>query len=293
MIPVGFIGLGAMGAPIARKLQEAGYPLNVWGRRPEPLQPFADNGATVCDSPSAVAAASEIVFLCVTDTDAVEAVVFGPQGLAEGGSADTVLIDHSSIRPDATRTFADRLKAACGMAWIDAPVSGGGPGVENKTLVVMAGGDAAAFKRAYPVVMSFAGRCTLMGPSGAGQATKLINQTLAGVNFALLAEATQLALDAGIDAARIPEALAGGRADSAILQEYMPRMVERTFNPMGSIALMLKDLETAAGLAREHGTTMPLTALAIELHRLRVAAGQSGEDNAAMIRLYDRRESPR
>lgn len=293
MIPVGFIGLGAMGAPIARKLQEAGYPLNVWGRRPEPLQPFADNGATVCDSPSAVAAASEIVFLCVTDTDAVEAVVFGPQGLAEGGSADTVLIDHSSIRPDATRTFADRLKAACGMAWIDAPVSGGGPGVENKTLVVMAGGDAAAFKRAYPVVMSFAGRCTLMGPSGAGQATKLINQTLAGVNFALLAEATQLALDAGIDAARIPEALAGGRADSAILQEYMPRMVERTFNPMGSIALMLKDLETAAGLAREHGTTMPLTALAIELHRLRVAAGQGGEDNAAMIRLYDRRESPR
>ena len=287
MTPLGFIGLGAMGAPIARKLQEAGYPLNLWGRRPEPLAPFKERGATVRANPSAVAAASDIVFLCVTDTDAVEAVVFGPNGIATGGSAGKILIDHSSIRPDATRSFAEKLNLSCGMGWIDAPVSGGGPGVENKTLVVMAGGDAPAYERAYPVVMTYSGRCTLMGPSGAGQATKLINQTLAGVNFALLAEATQLALDTGIDAARIPEALAGGRADSAVLQEYMPRMVDRTFEPMGTIALMLKDLQTAAALARESGTAMPLTTLAIELHRQLVTAGYGGEDNAAMIRLHD------
>ena len=112
---LGFIGLGAMGEPIARKLQEAGYALNLWARRPEPMAPFAERGATVCASPADVAAASDIVFLCVTDTDAVEAVVFGPDGIVAGGNTGKILIDHSSIRPDATRAFAEKLRASCGM----------------------------------------------------------------------------------------------------------------------------------------------------------------------------------
>ena len=285
---LGFIGLGLMGTPIACKLRETGYPLSVWGRRPESLKPLVDLGATALPSAEAVASASDIVFLCVTDTDAVESVVFGEAGVAAGGAAGKILVDHSSIKPDATREFAGRLHAACGMAWLDAPVSGGIPGVENKTLVVMAGGVTESFDRAHPVVMSYAGQFTLMGPSGAGQATKLINQALAGVNFALMAEVTRLALDAGIDAARVPQALGGGRGDSAILQEYMPRMVARAFDPLGTVSVILKDLETVVALAREHGVAMPLTTLAMELHRLLVAKGAGDQDNAALIRLYDR-----
>ena len=201
---LGFIGLGLMGSPIALKLREAGYPLAVWGRTVAKLEAALAAGAEALDSPRAVAAASDIVFLCVTDTAAVEAVVFGDDGVAAGAAAGKVLVDHSSIRPDASRALAARLLDETGMAWIDAPVSGGAAGVEAGTLVVMAGGTPEAFARVEPVMTSYAGRATLMGPSGAGQTTKLINQALVGVGFAVIAEIAALARDAGMDAAQIP-----------------------------------------------------------------------------------------
>ena len=287
---IGFIGLGLMGTPIALKMLDAGYPVTVWGRSEEKLQPALEKGAVAAASARAVAEASDVVFLCVTDTNAVEAVVFGADGIAQGGGAGKVLVDHSSIKPEATRSFATRLCEQCDMSWIDAPVSGGPAGVERGTRVVMAGGDEGSHAKVCDIVFSYAARFTLMGPTGAGQATKLVNQTLVAVHVAIVAEATQLALDAGIDTALIPEALAGGRADSVVLQDFLGRMVARDFDPAATISIMLKDLETVAELSRETGTAMPITKLVTELHRLLVAQGLGEADNAAMIRLYDKPE---
>ncbi|MED5574180.1 MAG: NAD(P)-dependent oxidoreductase [Pseudomonadota bacterium] len=284
---VGFIGLGLMGTPMAAKVAEAGHSLTVWGRTASKLQPVLALGAEAADSPRALAETSDVVLLCVTDTDAVEMVVFGDDGVAAGGVAGKVLIDHSSIQPDASRRFAARLLDACGMDWLDAPVSGGPAGVERGTLVVMAGGEDAPFAKVKEVVASYAARFTLMGPPGAGQSTKLINQTLVAAHVAIVAEATQLALDAGIDAERIPQALAGGRADSVVLQDFMPRMIARDFEPAATLKIMLKDLEMIAGLSSETGTAMPITRLVSELHRLLIAKGLGDQDNSAMIRLYD------
>ena len=208
---IGFIGLGLMGTPIALKMLEAGYRVKVWGRSEEKLRPALERGAVAATSARAVAEASDVVFLCVTDTNAVEAVVFGADGIAQGGGTGKVLVDHSSIKPEATRSFATRLRELCDMSWIDAPVSGGPAGVERGTLVVMAGGDEMSHAKVCDIVSTYAARFTLMGPTGAGQATKLVNQALVAVHVAIVAEATQLALDAGIDTALIPEALAVAR----------------------------------------------------------------------------------
>mgnify|MGYP001249041151 CR=1 FL=1 len=285
---IGFIGLGLMGTPIALKILEAGYSVTVWGRSEEKLRPALEKGAVVASSAGAVAEASDVVFLCVSDTNAVEAVVFGADGIAKGGGTGKVLVDHSSIKPEATRSFATRLRELCDMSWIDAPVSGGPAGVERGTLVVMAGGDETSHAKVRDIVSSYAARFTLMGPTGAGQSTKLVNQTLVAVHVAIVAEATQLALNAGIDTALIPQALAGGRADSVVLQDFMGRMVARDFEPAATISIMLKDLETVAELSRETGTAMPITKLVTELHRLLVAQGLGEADNAALIRFYDK-----
>ena len=285
---VGFIGFGLMGTPIALKLQAAGYPMRVWGRTSDKLRPALAEGAEEAASPKHLAEECDIVLLCVTDTNAVETVVFGENGIAEGGRSGTVLVDHSSIKPDATRGFAARIEAACGMHWLDAPVSGGPAGVERGSLVVMAGGNESAFEKVREIVAAYAARFTLMGPSGAGQSTKLINQTLVAAHVAVVAEATQLAMDAGIDAKLIPRALAGGRADSVVLQDFMGRMIDRDFTPAATISIMLKDLEMVGELSRETGTATPITRLVTELHRLLVSRGLGDTDNSAMIRLYDK-----
>jgi 3-hydroxyisobutyrate dehydrogenase len=172
------------------------------------------------------------------------------------------------------------------MGWIDAPVSGGVPGASNGTLAVMAGGNEADFERVAPVVAHLAGRFTLMGPNGAGQTTKLINQMIVGCGFAIVAEACQLAEDAGIDPARIPQALAGGRADSPVLQQYLPRMAARDREVQARIAIMIKDLTTVMDEARRLGSALPMTGLATELHKLLAKRGLADADNAETIRLY-------
>ncbi len=282
-----YVGLGLMGGPMARRLLAAGYELTVWNRDPAKSAAIAEAGATVAGSAAEAARASEIVFTCLTDTAAVEAVVFGPGGITEAARADGVLVDFSSMRPDAAAAFAARLRAESGMGWIDAPVSGGVPGATNGTLAVMAGGDPADFERVAPVVKHLAGRFTLMGPNGAGQTTKLINQMIVGCGFAIVAEACQLAEDAGIDPARIPEALAGGRADSPILQQYMPRMAARDRAVQARIAIMIKDLNTVMDEARRLGSALPMTGLATELHKLVARHGLADADNAEYVSLFD------
>jgi 3-hydroxyisobutyrate dehydrogenase-like beta-hydroxyacid dehydrogenase len=287
--PVAYLGAGLMAAPMIERLLDAGHPVAVWNRTRAKLAPLLARGAQPLERPADAAAVGEIVLMCLMDADAVEATVFGVQGLA-GAPAGTrrarVLVDPSSIRPDATRAFADRLQRDAGIAWVDAPVSGGIAGARAGTLAIMCGGEPGAVAAAEPVLRAYAAAVTRMGPSGAGQTTKLINQVIAGSAMATIAEAVALAQAAGLDAGALTRALAGGWADSKPLQVFVPRMVDGYDTPIGAIATMLKDLDTAADLARACRTPLPMASQAQQLFRTLVARGDGEDDPAALVRLY-------
>jgi 3-hydroxyisobutyrate dehydrogenase len=281
---LGYLGLGMMGFPMTQRLVAAGHDVTVWNRSSGKAAVLVEAGAKLASSSREVAANASIIFMCLTDAAAVEDVVFGPDGLATADGAGKLVVDFSSIHPDAARSIAARLKLANGMGWIDAPVSGGIMGAEQGTLAVMAGGDAADIERARPYVLAMARRLTHMGPTGAGQTSKLCNQVIVGCAMAVLAEATRLAVNAGIDASRLPEALAGGFADSIPLQLFVPRMVQGIHSPpLGHIATMLKDLDTVIDVARDTSSPVPMSALAAQLFRL--AKSARGE-NADALEIY-------
>ncbi len=274
-----------MGEPMVRRLLAAGYPLTVWNRSRDKLAPALERGARAAASPAELARGADIVMACVTDHRALEAVLFGAGGVAEGSAPGKLMVDFSSIAPDAARAFALRLERL-GMGLVDAPVSGGVPGAEKGTLVVMAGGREEHVERVRPVLAHLASRVTRMGESGAGQATKLCNQIIVGALLPVLAEAVRLAEAAGVDATRLPEALKGGFADSAPLQIFGARMAARKFEPrLAAAALLKKDLENAAALAREHGMALPMVSAAAELYRLLEAQGRSQQDPSVLIEL--------
>jgi 3-hydroxyisobutyrate dehydrogenase len=278
---LGYLGLGLMGLPMSLRLLKAGHDVSVWNRSASKAAPPVQAGARPAANPLEVANAASIIFMCVTNAHAVEDVVFGHEGLAAAPGEGKLVVDFSSIHPDAARAVAARLKAANGMGWIDAPVSGGTKGAEEGTLAVMAGGDAADIERVRPYVLAMARRLTHMGPTGAGQTTKLCNQVIVGCAMAVLAEATRLATNAGIDAGRLPEALAGGFADSIPLQLFVPRMVQGIHSPpMGHIATMLKDLDTVIEVARDTSSPVPMASLAAQLFRM--AKTLQGEDADAL-----------
>ncbi|MCP3477003.1 NAD(P)-dependent oxidoreductase [Bradyrhizobium sp. CCGUVB1N3] len=281
---LGYLGLGLMGAPMTRRLLAAGFEVAIWNRSAAKAAALVEAGANRVASPRDVLTSAGIVFMCLTDAAAVEDVIFGPEGLAAAPGVGKLVVDFSSIHPDATRDIAARLKAANGMSWIDAPVSGGTKGAEEGTLAVMAGGDAIDVERVRPYVLAMARRLTHMGPTGAGQTTKLCNQVIVGCAMAVLAEATRLAVNAGIDAGRLPEALAGGFADSIPLQLFVPRMVQGIHSPpLGHIATMLKDLDTIADVAHATSTPVPMASLAGQLFRL---AGASRGTDADALEIY-------
>jgi len=260
----------------------------VWNRNRHKLAALIGDGALPAETPADLARNSAVVMLCLLDTDAVEQVVFGRDGIAHGIERGAVLVDFSSIRPDATRAFAERLKNGTGAGWIDAPVSGGVPGARNGSLVIMAGGEAANIERVRPVAMNLCQRLTHMGPVGAGQTTKLFNQILVACTMAVVAEATKLALNAGIDVAKIPECLRGGYADSPVMQSLVPRMLARQFeDKLVDSAVVLKDLDTAHALGRETKTALPMASTAAELFRLLAGKGGAQLDPSALISLYD------
>ncbi|MEY8838184.1 NAD(P)-dependent oxidoreductase [Cribrihabitans sp. XS_ASV171] len=283
---LGYIGTGLMGAPMATRLIAAGNTVTVWNRTGAKAQPLVERGAALGESPADVAAKSDIVFMCLTDTAAVRNAVFGEKGVAKGARKGATLVDFSSIQPEATREMAARLREEAGMDWIDAPVSGGVPGAEAGTLAIMAGGTEESFARVEPFVMQMASRFTLMGPSGAGQTTKLCNQVIVGCTMAVLAEAARLATNAGVDASRLPEALAGGFADSKPLQLFVPRMVEAQHEPpLGHVYTMLKDLDSVCDLARSCASPVPFTAMAAEQFRLLKVRGGDTADALEIFKL--------
>jgi 2-hydroxy-3-oxopropionate reductase len=282
---VALVGAGAMGGAIGARLLATGNALAVFDLDPAKVAALTAVGASAAQSAAAAAAAADVVILSLNSAAIVRAAVFGPDGVASGARRGTLVIDMSSIDPDATRALAADA-AAAGLRWVDSPLSGGAPKAATGDLTLLLGGAEADVADARALLSHLSSNATHMGGPGAGQAAKMINQVLCGLNFLAVAEATQLALDAGIDAARLPQALKGGRADSAILQEYMPRYVARDYRRTGRIDNMVKDLNAAQDLARRTNTPMPLTAVCAEVHRLLTAAGLGGEDQAALMEFF-------
>jgi len=287
---VGYIGLGAIGTPMCLRLIAAGHPVTVWGRTPERLRPALEAGAAGAASPADLARRVDLLFVCVTDTAAVEAVVFGPDGVWQGAAPGKVLVDSSTIDPLRTREMAGRLRAGTGMGWVDAPVSGGVSGARAGTLAVMAGGEAADVERVAPVMTaSFAGRVTHMGPAGAGQATKCCNQMIIAATIGVMAEALNFAAEFGVDAHRVPDALAGGWADSTMLQDHARRMARAEYPPPGTPSAMLKDLTIAAEMGRAVGAPMPVTEVATGLYRRLADADLAYKGQTGPMWLYKQR----
>lgn len=283
---VALIGAGIMGNAIGTRLIETGNELHVFDRNPPKVNALTAKGATGHESAAEAVIQADFIILSLNNADGIEDVVFSKGGIADSASNGTLIIDMSSIDPASTRRFSKNATEA-GLRWLDCPLSGGAPKALIGQLTVMAGGEPEDFDRSKTVMNQLCGNYTLMGPSGAGQTTKLINQVLCALNFIAVAEATQLALDAGVNAAKIPEAIRGGRADSAILQEFMAKMAAKDYTPAGRIDNMVKDLNGVQDLARQTGTAMPLTAVCAEIHRLLDSAGLGAADNAALMRFFE------
>ncbi len=247
-------------------------------------QSLQKEGASVARTPAELASECEIVFSCVYDAAAVHDLVFGNEGLSDGNGTMALFVDHASIPPKITQEYAARLKAKARAAWVDAPVSGGTGGAESGTLAIMAGGDAADIDRLRPYLASYAQRVTHMGGNGAGQTTKLCNQAIVASTIAVIAEAMRLAKDEGVDASLLNEALAGGWADSVLLQLFVPKMSSTDVPVSATVATMLKDLDAAAQLAQFNATAMPVSHTAQQLYRLASKQGLAQSDVSQIIK---------
>ncbi len=282
---IALIGAGAMGGAIGARLVATGTALTVFDLDQQKVEALVAKGAHAAASAAEAAQGATAVILSLNHARIVEAAVFGPGAVAEGAGHGLLIIDMSSIDPMSTQSLAARA-AEKGLAWVDSPLSGGIPKAATGELTLMQGGTEEDVARAQAVLANVAANQTRMGPVGAGQTTKLINQVLCGLGFMAVAEATALAEAAGVDATRIPQALRGGRADSALLQEYMPRFAERDYRRTGRIDNMVKDLDGAQELARVNCIPMPLTAICAEIHRMLTAAGLGSEDQAALMEYF-------
>jgi 3-hydroxyisobutyrate dehydrogenase len=235
-----------------------------------------------------VCAFADFVLLNLPRPDTVETAVFGPEGIASAIKPHQLVVDFSTIEVDTARDLAARLRTATGAGWIDAPVSGGPPAAATGTLTVMAGGADTDIARVGPLMADIAGRFTHLGPTGSGLAAKMVNQLIVGCGYAMLAEALTLAEACGIDPARLPDCLAGGHADSALLQRLFPRLVKRDFAPQGYARQLLKDLEMVNGLAGDLKSPVPMLGQALTLYRMLVHRGHAELDGVAVLKLYER-----
>jgi 3-hydroxyisobutyrate dehydrogenase len=274
---IGYVGVGLMGGPMVKRLTSLGWSVRTYDIVPE---------RSTLGSAGEAAQGAEVVLLNLPTNDAVEDAVFGARGLIHTLKKPQLVVDFSTIPVDACRAHAARVLKKTGCRWVDAPVSGGPPAVEAGTLTVMAGGEAADLERIAPLMKDIAGRCTRMGSVGSGLAAKMINQLIVGVGTAMLGEAVALCEKAGIDAARIPECLGGGYADSNVLKAYWPRMVERDFAPRGYVRQLLKDLEMVSAWAGAMQSRTPMLGSALAAYRELKKEGHSELDTAAVVKLY-------
>ncbi|GLK79766.1 2-hydroxy-3-oxopropionate reductase [Methylopila turkensis] len=282
---VGFVGLGIMGKPMAGHLIAGGHTLFLKTRREVPAE-LVSAGGTACATAKEVAEKSDVVITMVPDTPDVEAVLFGDNGIAEGLSAGKIVVDMSSISPIATKAFAEKI-AAKGGSYLDAPVSGGEVGAKNASLTIMVGGDEATFDKVKPLFELMGKNVTLVGPTGAGQSTKVANQIIVALTIGAVAEGLLFASKAGADPAKVRQALTGGLATSRILELHGERMIKRTFDPGFRIELHQKDLNLALEGAKSLGLALPATAVAQQLFSVCVANGGKAWDHSGLARALE------
>jgi len=284
---VGFIGIGIMGQGMVRNLARAGLKPVIWNRTRSRIDDLVAEGFEVGDSPAAVAAASDIVITCVSDTPDVEAVVLGEKGVLEGVRAGSLVVDMSTVSPQATETIGARL-AERDVQMLDAPISGGSEGAAKGTLSIMVGGDATQVERAMPFFEAMGKAITHVGPLGSGQKVKLVNQILVVVNALAVSEALVFAQAGGLDLQKTLEAVIPGAAGSWMLANRGPQVVERDWRPGFTIDLQQKDLRLVLEAADQLGTPVLGTSLVFNLYRTLQAEGLGAEGNHALVKALER-----
>ena len=275
---LGYVGIGLMGGPMSRRLAGLGWSLKTYDI-------VAERSGTA--SAAEAARGVDVVLLNLPTNDAVKDAVFGSNGVAKAVTGKQLVVDFSTIPVDECRAHAARLARETGCRWVDAPVSGGPPAAAAGSLTIMAGGAQGDLARLEPLMKDIGARCTRMGEVGSGLAAKMINQLIVGVGQAMLGEAVALCGKAGIDAARIPECLAGGYADSNVLKAYWPRIVEKDFAPRGYLRQLLKDLEMVNDWAGHLKAAAPMLMQALAVYRLAASQGYSELDSSAAAKLYE------
>ncbi len=283
---IGFIGLGIMGRGMAANLLKAGFPLTVWNRTLSRMQELVAQGAHAGASPADVAARSDMILVCVSDTPDVEAVVLGEEGIIHGAQPGSLLIDCSTISPQATKSISDRL-AQNGVYMLDAPVSGGSEGAAKGTLSIMVGGDDAQFARALPVLQAMGKTVTHVGGAGAGQTVKLVNQVLVVGNCLAMCEALMLAQAGAVDLDKTVAAISQGAAGSWMFTNRAPQIIARDWRPGFTVDLQQKDLRLVMDAADELGVPLPGTALIFQLYRTLQAQGLGAEGNHALVKALE------
>jgi 3-hydroxyisobutyrate dehydrogenase-like beta-hydroxyacid dehydrogenase len=285
---IGYVGVGLMGLPMVTRLVSLGYAVRAYDIVAAQNDKARAAGASVASSPADATRGAAFVLLNLPTTEAVDAAVFGEGGVAGAVAPPQLVVDFSTVKVDKGRAFAAKLREKTGCGWVDAPVSGGPPASATGTLTVMAGGSADDLARVAPLMKDLAARFTPMGPSGAGLVAKMLNQLIVGCTHAVMAEAVVVAEAAGIDAARLPECLAGGHADGTLLQRLYPRMVARDFKPQGYARQLLKDLEMVNEFAGSLKAPVPMTGEALSLYRMLIHLGHAELDTSAVLKLYER-----
>ncbi|MGI0486461.1 2-hydroxy-3-oxopropionate reductase [Pantanalinema rosaneae CENA516] len=283
---IGFIGLGIMGQPMARNIMQAGYPLVVYNRSRPAMEALGAAGATLAESPKAVAEQTDVVITCVSDSPDVEAVVLGSNGLIEGVRSGMLYIDMSTIAPATSRQVYTALQAK-GVAALDAPVSGGDIGAQQGTLSIMVGGDASAFQRALPILQTMGKNIVHVGEAGAGQVTKACNQIVVALTVQAVAEALTLAKKSGVDPAKVREALLGGFAQSRVLDVHGQRMLDGNFQPGFKLNLFRKDINIVLQTLRELQLPLFGTSQVPALMDALLAQGNGELDYISLVTLYE------
>lgn len=279
---IGFIGLGVMGKPMAKRLLEAGYPLTVWNRTRSKMESLISAGAKGADSPKEVAEKSDVVITMVTDSPDVEEVVLGPSGVIEGAREGLILIDMSTISPYVTKRIASQL-AERGVKMLDAPVSGGDIGAEKGTLSIMVGGPKEVYEKCLPILKVLGKRITHMGPNGMGQMTKLCNQVICAINIQAVCEGLTLAAKAGLDLEKLLNVVTAGAAGSWMLSNLGPKMIKGDLEPGFRIRHQLKDLRLVLEAASDLKLPLPGTALVQQMLRAVEAGGLGDKGTQALI----------
>jgi len=282
---LGFIGIGLMGKPMVLRFLEAGFKVNVWNRTKEKLKIVIEKGAIAYPSITDLVHQSDIIMLCLANTEVVENIV--NHDILTTDSKGKQIIDLSSIDPEKTREFAHQVKQKCQMRWVDAPVSGGTTGAEQGTLAIMAGGTLTDIQVAQQVLKPLYKQFTHVGDVGSGQVCKICNQMVVSCNVLVIAEMMALAQKSGINVNKIPEALTGGFADSKPLQIIAPQMASEQFEPIKwRVQTLLKDLNMAVNLSNQQECSTPMSGLAAQLMQLHSNQGFLEQDPATLIKLF-------